>query len=162
METQNVHNNILSHRIIAWRFHFAEWDLRQSWMFDKRIHSRRTADASDVLVPAAPSTPHEGTGLLYGRCWTGWTPTQFVGIEVTDRRIGILGRGRIGRTIARRARGFDMNVHYHNRRRLEPALEEALAITTRSRACSLHAPHSAEHQEDRHLRHGVAQHVGRR
>ena len=67
---------------------------------------------------------HEGSKMLYERRWTGWTPTQLVGVELTGRRLGILGMGRIGRTIARRARGFDMPVHYHNRQRLPPALEE--------------------------------------
>jgi glyoxylate reductase len=62
--------------------------------------------------------------MLYRGRWAGWTPTQLVGVEVTGSRIGIFGMGRIGRTIARRARSFDMKIHYHNRRRLKPALEE--------------------------------------
>jgi len=88
------------------------------------VLSDAVAEMAILLMLGAARRVHEGTGLLYGRCWTGWTPTQLIGTEVTGRRIGILGMGRIGRTTARRARGFDMSVHYHNRRRLQPALEE--------------------------------------
>lgn len=88
------------------------------------VLSDSVAEMAILLMLGAARRVHEGSGLIYGRGWAGWTPTQLVGIEVTGRRIGILGLGRIGRTIARRARGFDMKVHYHNRRRLEPALEE--------------------------------------
>jgi lactate dehydrogenase-like 2-hydroxyacid dehydrogenase len=75
------------------------------------------------LMLGAARRAREGEVLLYGHSWSGWTPTQLIGIEVTGSRIGIVGMGRIGRTIARRARGFDMQVHYHNRRRLAPDLE---------------------------------------
>ena len=74
------------------------------------------AEMAILLMLGAARRAHEGHNLLYGRAWKGWTPTQLVGVEVTGRRIGIVGMGRIGRTIARRARGFDMTVHYHNRR----------------------------------------------
>ena len=87
------------------------------------VLSDSVAEMAILLMLGAARRVHEGN-LLYGRTWAGWTPTQLVGVQVTGRRIGILGMGRIGRTIARRARGFDMVVHYHNRQRLEPALEE--------------------------------------
>jgi glyoxylate reductase len=86
--------------------------------------SNSVAEMAILLMLGAARRAHEGAGLLYGRTWSGWTPTQLLGIELTGRRIGILGMGRIGRTIARRARGFDMKVHYHNRRPLGPELEE--------------------------------------
>jgi lactate dehydrogenase-like 2-hydroxyacid dehydrogenase len=88
------------------------------------VLSDSVAEMAILLMLGAARRVHEGNGLLYDRSWAGWTPTQLVGVQVTGRRIGILGMGRIGRTIARRARGFDMVVHYHNRQRLEPALED--------------------------------------
>jgi len=88
------------------------------------VLSDSVAEMAILLMLGAARRAHEGIDLLYRDGWAGWTPTQLVGIEVTGSRIGILGMGRIGRTVARRARGFDMTVHYHNRRRLEPALEE--------------------------------------
>jgi lactate dehydrogenase-like 2-hydroxyacid dehydrogenase len=88
------------------------------------VLSDSVAEMAILLMLGAARRAHEGSGLIYGRRWTGWTPTQVVGIEVTGSRIGIMGMGRIGRTIARRARGFDMTVHYHSRSRIEPALEE--------------------------------------
>jgi lactate dehydrogenase-like 2-hydroxyacid dehydrogenase len=87
------------------------------------VLSNSVAEMALLLMLGAARRAHEGEALLYGRKWSGWTPTQLIGIEVTGNRIGIVGMGRIGRTIARRARGFDMQVHYHNRRRLAPDLE---------------------------------------
>jgi glyoxylate reductase len=88
------------------------------------VLSDSVAEMAILLMLGAARRAHEGADMLYQRRWTGWTPTQLVGIELTGSRLGILGLGRIGRTIAHRARGFDMGVHYHNRRRLEPVLEE--------------------------------------
>lgn len=92
-------------------------------LYTPDVLSNAVAEMAILLMLGAARRVSDGTRLLYGRQWTGWTPTQLIGIEVTGRRIGIVGMGRIGRTIARRARGFDMTVHYHNRSRLEPALE---------------------------------------
>jgi len=88
------------------------------------VLSDAVAEMAILLMLGAARRAHEGSALLYDRRWSGWTPTQLVGVQVTGARIGIVGMGRIGRTIARRARGFDMSVHYHNRRRLNPALED--------------------------------------
>ena len=88
------------------------------------VLSDSVAEMAILLMLGAARRAHEGIDILYRGRWAGWTPTQLVGIEVTGSRIGILGMGRIGRTVARRARDFDMKVHYHNRRRLEPVLEE--------------------------------------
>ena len=88
------------------------------------VLSDSVAEMAILLMLGAARRVQEGDRLLYSGQWKGWTPTQLVGIEVTGRRMGILGMGRIGRTIARRARGFDMAVHYHNRQRLTPDLEQ--------------------------------------
>lgn len=88
------------------------------------VLSDSVAEMAILLMLGAARRVHEGNHLLYSGQWKGWTPTQLVGIEVTGKRMGIVGMGRIGRTIARRARGFDMTVHYHNRSQL-PADQEA-------------------------------------
>lgn len=88
------------------------------------VLSDSVAEMAILLMLGAARRAQEGDRLLYSGQWKGWTPTQLVGVEVTGRRMGILGMGRIGRTIARRARGFDMAVQYHNRQRLPPDLEQ--------------------------------------
>lgn len=75
-----------------------------------------------LLLGAARRAPESGRYLRAGK-WQTWSPTQFVGVEITGRPLGIFGMGRIGRTIAERARGFEMKVHYRNRNRLAPDLE---------------------------------------
>ncbi len=82
------------------------------------VLSDSVAEMAMLLMLGAARRTHEATALIHDRRWTGWTPTQLIGTEITGARMGIFGMGRIGRTIARRARGFDMRVHYHNRRRL--------------------------------------------
>lgn len=92
-------------------------------LFTPDVLSDAVAEMAILLMLGAARRVQEGGELLYSGRWSGWTPTQIVGIEITGRRMGILGMGRIGQTIARRARGFDMPVHYHNRQRLAPQLE---------------------------------------
>ena len=58
--------------------------------------------------------------------WTGWTPTQLMGNRVSGRSLGIIGMGRIGQALAKRARGFGMSIHYHNRKRLNLKIEREL------------------------------------
>lgn len=91
------------------------------------VLSDSVAEMAILLMLGAARRAHEAARLLYERRWQGWTPTQLIGAEVTGRRLGVLGMGRIGRTIARRARGFDMAVHYHNRSRLAADLEAGAA-----------------------------------
>jgi lactate dehydrogenase-like 2-hydroxyacid dehydrogenase len=86
-----------------------------------------TADIAFLLLLGAARRASEGERLIREGRWEGWSPTQLVGIHVTGKRLAILGMGRIGQAMARRARGFDMEIHYHNRRRL-PDAEEAGAI----------------------------------
>jgi glyoxylate reductase len=87
------------------------------------VLSDSVAEMAVFLMLGAARRGHEGARLLYDRRWIGWTPTQLIGTEVSGTRMGILGMGRIGRAIAQRARGFDMAIHYHNRRRLDATLE---------------------------------------
>lgn len=82
-----------------------------------------TADITMLLLLGAARRAYEGERMLRQDQWFGWTPTQLLGVHVTGKRLGILGMGRIGQAVARRARGFDMVVHYHNRRRLPPEAE---------------------------------------
>ncbi|MFQ5772918.1 MAG: 2-hydroxyacid dehydrogenase [Kiloniellaceae bacterium] len=83
-----------------------------------------TADIAMLLMLGAARRAYEGERMVREDRWTGWTPTQLLGVHVTGKRLGVLGMGRIGRAVARRARGFDMVVHYHNRTRLPPELED--------------------------------------
>lgn len=92
-------------------------------LFTPDVLCDSVAEMAILLMLGAARRARDGAELLYSGRWTGWTPTQLIGIEVTGHRMGILGMGRIGRTIAQRARGFDMPVHYHNRSRLAPELE---------------------------------------
>lgn len=89
------------------------------------ILSDAVAEMALMLILCAARRAREGEQMLYDRRWTGWSPTQLLGRDVTKARLGVLGMGRIGRTIARRAgAAFDMPVHYHNRSRLAPDLEQ--------------------------------------
>jgi lactate dehydrogenase-like 2-hydroxyacid dehydrogenase len=86
-----------------------------------------TADIAMLLLLGAARRAAEGEQLIRQRAWTGWAPTQLIGSDVTGRRLAIFGMGRIGQAMARRARGFEMEIHYSNRRRLPPD-QEAGAI----------------------------------
>jgi glyoxylate reductase len=89
------------------------------------VLSDAVAEMAMLLLLGAARRAHEGAELLYSGRWGGWSPTQLLGRDVTGARIGIFGMGRIGRAISRRAsRGFEMQVHYHNRSRLPAELEE--------------------------------------
>jgi lactate dehydrogenase-like 2-hydroxyacid dehydrogenase len=89
------------------------------------ILSDAVSEIAIMLMLCAARRAREGEQMLYDKTWTGWSPTQLLGRDVTGARLGVLGMGRIGRTIARRARAaFDMQLHYHNRSRLAPELEE--------------------------------------
>ena len=88
------------------------------------VLSLATAEITMLLILAAARRAGEAERLLRAGQWTGWAPTQLIGTQISGRRIGIYGMGRIGREVAAMARGFSMEVHYRNRSRLAPDLEQ--------------------------------------
>ena len=85
-----------------------------------------TADMTMALMLACTRRIPEGLATMQAGAWGGWTPTAFMGRRIGGTRLGILGMGRIGQAVARRAKVFGMQVLYHNRRRLHPDTEAEL------------------------------------
>ena len=88
-----------------------------------------TADMTMALVLATARRVSEGERLIRSGNWLGWGPMSMLGHRIYGKRIGIIGMGRIGTALARRARGFGLSVHYHNRRRVHAATEKELEAT---------------------------------
>ena len=88
-----------------------------------------TADMTMALILAVPRRLAEGERLVRSGKWSGWGPTSMLGHRIWGKRLGIIGMGRIGTAVARRARGFGLAIHYHNRRRVHPELEAELEAT---------------------------------
>jgi glyoxylate reductase len=89
-----------------------------------------TADMTMALILAVPRRLAEGATVLTGdKSWGGWSPTWMLGHRIWGKRLGIIGMGRIGQAVARRAKAFGLQIHYHNRRRSPPAVEEELETT---------------------------------
>lgn len=88
-----------------------------------------TADLTMALLLSVPRRLFEGEKILRAGAWTGWTPTFLMGSRIEGKRLGIIGMGRIGRAVARRARAFNMAVHYHNRTQLPAEVEGELEAT---------------------------------
>jgi glyoxylate reductase len=88
-----------------------------------------TADMTMALILAVSRRLVQGERLARSGDWPGWSPTSMLGHRITGKRLGILGMGRIGSAVARRARGFGLAIHYHNRRRVPEALETELEAT---------------------------------
>jgi glyoxylate reductase len=88
-----------------------------------------TADMTMALVLAVSRRLVEGERVARSGEWGGWSPTSFLGRRIHGKRLGILGMGRIGSAVARRAKGFGLAVHYHNRRRVHESVEQELEAT---------------------------------
>ena len=89
-----------------------------------------TADMTMALILAVPRRLAEGSVVLTGDTeWGGWRPTWMLGHRIYGKRLGIIGMGRIGQAVARRARAFGLQIHYHNRKKVAPHIEEELEAT---------------------------------
>jgi lactate dehydrogenase-like 2-hydroxyacid dehydrogenase len=115
------------------------------------VLTEATADVALLLMLGAARRAAEGERLMREGTWTGWTPTQLLGLHLGGRRLGIIGMGRIGQALAHRARALGMEIHYHNRRRLDAGdeagatfhatAEDLLAVAD---VLSLHCPASTQ------------------
>lgn len=88
-----------------------------------------TADMTMALILAVARRVAEGARVIPQADWSGWSPTWMLGRRITGKSLGIVGMGRIGQAIARRAKAFGLTIHYHNRRRVSPTLEAELGAT---------------------------------
>ena len=110
-----------------------------------------TAEVALLLLLGAARRAFEGQDMLRSGRWTGWTPTQLMGHQLSGKRLGVVGMGRIGQAMARRARGFGVEIHYTDQARLPPEKEEGAIfhptieeLLPLSQLLSLHAPSTPE------------------
>ena len=117
------------------------------------VFTEDTADIAMEMIIGLPRRVREGIALVRRGEWAGWTPTALLGVKLAGKTLGIVGMGRIGQAVARRARGFGLEIAYHNRKRLPEALEGELAaryiatldeLVAGADILTLHAPASAE------------------
>ena len=112
-----------------------------------------TADMTMALILAVPRRLAEGAAYMRDPStkWSGWSPTWMLGRRIFGKRLGIIGMGRIGQAVARRAKAFGLQIHYHNRRRVLEEVEEELEATywesldqmlTRVDIVSVNCPHT--------------------
>ena len=95
-----------------------------------KVLTEDTADMTMALILAVPRRLIEGASILTeGRSWPGWSPTWMLGHRIGGKRLGIIGMGRIGQAVARRAHAFGLQIHYHNRRQVPPKIAEELGAT---------------------------------
>jgi len=88
-----------------------------------------TADMTLALILSVARRIVEGAHAIPANEWAGWSPTWMLGTRITGKRLGIVGMGRIGQAVARRAHAFGLSIHYHNRRRVAAEIEEQLEAT---------------------------------
>ena len=88
-----------------------------------------TADAAMALILSVPRRLFEGADVMDQGGFHGWSPTWMMGRRIAGKRLGIIGMGRIGQAVARRARAFGLQIHYHNRKRLHPSIEQQYEAT---------------------------------
>ena len=88
------------------------------------VLSDATAEIAILLMLGAARRASEGERLIRNQQWKDWSPAFMVGQQISSKRLGILGMGRVGQVVARRARGFDMEIHYHNRKPLDANHEQ--------------------------------------
>jgi glyoxylate reductase len=93
------------------------------------VLSEDTADITMALILAVPRRMVEGAGLIAKNEFKGWSPTWMLGQRLTGKRLGIVGMGRIGQAVARRAKTFGLQIHYHNRKPVPKPIEEQLEAT---------------------------------
>jgi lactate dehydrogenase-like 2-hydroxyacid dehydrogenase len=115
------------------------------------VLSDATAEIAILCMLGAARRGAEGDRMIREGRWDFWSPAFMVGRQVTGRRFAVLGMGRVGQVTAERARGFGMEIHYHNRRRLDPALEKGAVfhdtvegLMAVSDVLSLHCPATPE------------------
>jgi glyoxylate reductase len=95
-----------------------------------KVLTEDTADMTMALILAVPRRLIEGASVLTdGKDWPGWSPTWMLGHRIGGKRLGIIGMGRIGQAVARRARAFGLQIHYHNRRPVAPRIADELGAT---------------------------------
>jgi glyoxylate reductase len=117
-----------------------------------KVLTEDTADMTMALILAVPRRLIEGCSILpEGKNWPGWSPTWMLGHRIGGKRLGIIGMGRIGQAVARRARAFGLQIHYHNRRPVAPRIADELGATywesldqmlARMDIISVHSPHT--------------------
>lgn len=95
-----------------------------------KVLTSDTADMIMAMMLAIPRRLVEGANVLLGdSVWSGWAPNSMLGESLCEKRLGIVGMGRIGSAVASRAKTFGMSIHYHNRGRVHPDLEKTLEAT---------------------------------
>src|SRR6267142_2497754 len=95
-----------------------------------KVLTEDTADMTMALILAVPRRLIEGATILTeGKNWPGWSPTWMLGHRIGGKRLGIIGMGRIGQAVARRAHAFGLQIHYHNRRPVAPRIADELGAT---------------------------------
>ena len=111
------------------------------------VLNEATAETAMMLMLGAARRASEGDRMVRENRWNEWSLSFMVGTQVTAKRLGIIGMGRVGQVVARMARGFGMVIHYHNRHPLNPVLEHGAiyhptldALLAKSEFLSLHCP----------------------